>query len=351
MGADEGHRRPAGNPGDMPLRVGWVIGNDTDGTAVIFHTRDGGATWVEQGDGVQWPGFNGNDITAVDEQTAWAALGSADGGKILCTTDGGKRWVAQVLPKSVGPVKNIKALSRRAAWAAGLNGTVLHTTDGGETWEVVPHADVAIGVVNRLDAVGLEGSSVRIVDEQGGTQGMIHSPNGGATWRQETVPYQDPGPGRPGLHMVAAYSREVAWCSAWYSATLFRTGDGGDTWTEVATVAGPNDFDDMCAPTADSVWTVLNLGGVGGTIFHIQLQGGKPVVRSFDPEHGYYYPGMACADDLNAVAVGKIDYSSDPTVPLGTVYATRDGGETWERQALPRSDVYPWKVSFVGSRH
>ena len=36
------------------LTTGWAIGNDKSRTAVIFHTRDGGRTWREQGDNIQW---------------------------------------------------------------------------------------------------------------------------------------------------------------------------------------------------------------------------------------------------------------------------------------------------------
>ena len=72
-----------------PGRVGWAIGYREDNTAAILHTDNGGLIWEEQGDPSLWKGMTGNDISAVDEQTAWAAVGSDETGAILHTTDGG----------------------------------------------------------------------------------------------------------------------------------------------------------------------------------------------------------------------------------------------------------------------
>ena len=86
----------------FPLRVGWAIGDDVTGVPAIVHTTDGGLTWQAQGDLSAWTGVEGNDISAVDDQTAWAALGSGGAGDtlgaILHTTDGGATWVTQTIP-------------------------------------------------------------------------------------------------------------------------------------------------------------------------------------------------------------------------------------------------------------
>jgi len=58
--------------------VGWAIGSTDDGAAIV-HTGDGGLTWQAQGTPALWTGMSGNDISAVDDQTAWAALGSTAG--------------------------------------------------------------------------------------------------------------------------------------------------------------------------------------------------------------------------------------------------------------------------------
>jgi photosystem II stability/assembly factor-like uncharacterized protein len=332
------------------LKVGWVIGDRDPGTAVILHTDDGGRTWAVQGDSSRWPTFTGNDISAVDAQTAWAALGAVAEGMILHTTDGGATWREQDLPEHVGPIKQIKGLSRKVAWAVSLWGTVLRTTDGGETWAVIPHPTAPIIRVNRMDVRGDPGDAdIRIVDEEGGRLGMIHSANDGYTWHQEWVNYPSMG-GRTGLHMVGAHSKKVAWCSTWWSGELFRTRDGGDTWESVGTISGPNDLDDMASPTGHTLWTVQNLSGdSGGVIFHVRLRDGKLVARQYNPTHQHIFEGVTCSDDKHALVVGSRAVGVPTSVPLGVILRTDDGGKSWTNQPTPIADVAYWKVSFVGA--
>ncbi|MEI6423053.1 MAG: hypothetical protein WCP55_12605 [Lentisphaerota bacterium] len=44
---------------------------------MILHTANGGVEWTVQGNNSLWKNHTGNDISAVDDQTAWAALSSA----------------------------------------------------------------------------------------------------------------------------------------------------------------------------------------------------------------------------------------------------------------------------------
>lgn len=334
----------------IPLRKGWVIGYDPADTAVILHTRDGGRTWVEQGDRSRWAGYNGNDISAVDGQTAWAALGSVEEGKILHTRNGGKRWKEQRIPEGVGPIKQIKGLSRRLAWAVTVDGTVLRTKDGGAKWKIVEHSGVPLTQVNRMDALGVKNSDVRIVDEQGGRWGMVHARDNGKTWRREWVDYFDDDGSRTGLHMTCSHSREVAWCTTWWSGELFRTTDGGDTWVSLGMMSGPNDVDDMCSPTPDTLWAVQNLSGnSSGLIFHVRVEGGQLSVEQFNSNTYYIKEGITCSDDLHAVVVGSLAAEADPGLPQGIILRTDDGGATWTEQSAPTDDVSFWKVSFVGA--
>jgi len=172
-------------------RTGWAIGQDETGTAAIVHTADGGLTWEVQGDSATWTGSTGNDISAVDDQTAWAALGSSiteTNGEILHTIDGGATWASQTIPSGLtGGIKGIKGLSRDEAWAASLGGVILHTEDGGSTWNIVPNPTIPITQVNRIDAMG---GDVWIADSAPGGA-MVHTQDGGVTWRAEYLPDGD----------------------------------------------------------------------------------------------------------------------------------------------------------------
>ena len=119
----------AGCGGNSPSEpaTGWVIGQSMDLSSIpptptpkILKTGDGGASWTLQTLPAQSIGFNGNDISAVNNRVAWAAVGEGDGGGILHTVDGGITWTWQVLPDGLSThhryIKSIKGVSPAEAW-------------------------------------------------------------------------------------------------------------------------------------------------------------------------------------------------------------------------------------------
>jgi len=332
--------------------VGWATGWDENDAAAIVYTGDGGRTWQVQGDLSAWTGVHGNDISAVDDQTAWAALGSGfisdTRGAILHTTDGGVTWVVQTIPYGLpGGIKGVKGLSRSEAWAVSLGGTVLHTTDGGTTWTIVPHPTVPMSEVNRIDATG--DGNVWIADTTtiGDERYMIHTTDNGDAWRQEPLPDVLPD-GQ--TFLVSAYSPLVVWSSVRPYSDIYRTVDGGNTWFRVAKqVGGYNDFDDICAGSGDTVWGVLN-EMLTGTIYRVHVaEDGSVDVQQFQPSSAYSYEGITCVNDRIAWAAGLQWIDTFPDLPLGVIAYTVDGGKTWVQGAGPRNVRY-WKVSFVGAR-
>jgi len=326
--------------------VGWAIGWRSDNTTAILHTWNGGKTWEEQGNTALWSGLAGNDISAVDEWTAWAALGSGDGGAgaILHTTDGGANWRVQILPEGVNEtVKGIKGLSQSVAWAVTLGGTVMRTLDGGDTWNIVSHEGVTIKQVNRIDA---KGEDIWIADVGSGEFGMIHSADFGGTWRREQLPGLDPEPGS-GPMGISIVSSQIAWAAVRPEANLYRTVDGGDAWhLDAPNVSGPNDIDDICAPNADTVWAVQNHSGEsGGSIIRVRLVNGKVISDIMDPTGKYQYEGVTCSDEKTVWVVGFKAFGVAPSFPEGVILHTNDG-TTWTSQPLPVNDVALWKVSF-----
>ena len=351
-----------------PLRVGWAGGHlvdhrgDTIGPSIL-HTRNKGRKWVEQADAYRWPGYRVTDVSAVDKLTAWASLSGDVGarGVILHTRNGGVKWVEQTVPEGVaGGIKQIKGLSRSEAWAASIQGSIVHTTDGGQTWSIVEHPSIPITQVNRMDVIGcvdpkdatrpgknklVSNANIWIADDQGGKWGMVHSLYNGELWRQEYVPYTLAS---TGIHMLDAYSPRIAWTVAWFDGMIFRTLDGGETW-ELAAEVGPNDIDDMCSPSPDTLWAVQYQNTVG-FIHHVRVfDVGEPEVRSFNPFDGYLYEGMTCVDDQTALVVGLKASSSDPLLPDGLIISTSDGGQNWIRHSIP-DNVVLWKTSFVGAQ-
>ncbi|HOO32907.1 MAG TPA: YCF48-related protein [Thermotogota bacterium] len=331
-------------------KVGWAIGWDDSGNAVILHTEDGGKTWAEQGDRTLWAGMAGNDISAADNNTAWAALGDNGGGNgaIVNTADGGLTWQLQAIPaEATGTVKGIKALNSDIVWAVTLNGVVLRTMNGGKDWEVIPHPGVDIIQVNRIDA---KGGDVWIADVGSRNFGMIHSSDFGQTWRKEELPNLSTDPGS-GPMAVSIVNDQTAWAAVRPMADIYRTQDGGTTWgKDAAEISGQNDLDDICAPNADLVWAVQNIGGFsGGLILKVVNNGTTFVGINSDHNPYYQYEGITCFSENEAWAVGFKSVTAPATMASGIIRHTENGGITWETQDMPVDDAQLWKISFVGA--
>jgi photosystem II stability/assembly factor-like uncharacterized protein len=331
----------------VPGPVGWAIGSDTNRSAVILHTANGGSTWNAQGNTSLWTGHQGNDISAVDQQTAWAALSASDaeGSRILHTQDGGVSWNIQALPEDVpDAVKGIKGISRNEAWAVGLKGPVMHTLNGGASWEVVPTGGITLRQVNRMDVLGHD---IWIADKGNGATGMVHSADYGQSWRQEQLPSVEPGHGPMTATII---SPQVAWTTVNYQGDIYRTQDGGTTWNlDAPRISGPNDIDDLSAVSDHEVWAVQNLsGGDEGRVIRVTIVGSQVAHKDWSfPQ--YVYEGISSFDESTAWVVGFKALGVDPSLPDGSILHTSDG-DTWTSQPLPVSDVGLWKVSFVGAR-
>lgn len=216
-------------------KEGWIVGD----RAMYLHTRDGGRTW-RQGKMSKREGISAEealvaqdpvlyDVQFVDRLTGWIV---GEFGKIYHTSDGGKTWVEQQeallggeglydvldIPTFFG----VSFIDHKNGVVAGLQGRIARTRDGGKTWAFerfdvdIPLEDPLLHVVQFPDttawAVGIAGTIVR--QEQPG-----------GPWR------------RPGLGMeLVSWLRDVdffdaknGWIVGGYGLIL-RTTDGGKTW-------------------------------------------------------------------------------------------------------------------------
>ena len=340
--------------------IGWSMNEDTSiYTPKILKTSNGGESWALQTLPAGCEGFQGTDISAVSHRVAWAAAGHANEdtptGGILRTTDGGSTWMLQTLPDGMitRHIKGIKAVSATEAWAVSLHGDVLHTTDAGVTWQIVL-VRTAMGDiidmqrVNRMDVIGQD---IWIVDMLGEDSGVVHSPDGGATWWRESLPdILVPG---HGPLVISAFSSLVAWAAVKEEGNLWWTANGGRSWNKSNDYLSAGvDYDDICASNANVVWIAENGNTFGGGfIARVKVTDGN-----FESNIAYHPPykmeGVSPMTDEIAWAVGFKVPAVEPDLPLGAIYHTKDGGVTWQSQTLPSDalDVNFWKVSFVGAR-
>jgi len=214
---------------------GWMVGD----RAVYIHTTDGGRTW-RQGKMAKTEGISAEealvaqdpvlyDVQFIDSSTGWVV---GEFGKIYHTGDGGKTWVEQeqsLLGSSglydvldIPTFFGVSFVDHRNGIVAGLQGRIARTRDGGKTWAFerfdvdVPVEDPLLSVVQFPDtsawAVGIAGAIVR-----------QDRPDG--AWKRPPVGMELTS----WLRKVDFYDANNGWIVGGYGLILHTT-DGGNTW-------------------------------------------------------------------------------------------------------------------------
>src|SRR4051794_15573557 len=127
------------------------------------------------------PGFRTDDVFFIDASTGWA-VNSA--GSIIKTSDGGNSWVSQAEFEDVY-LRSVGFANANVGWVGTLTFTLrlLHTTDGGASWRLVnnlpPGSPPAICGLSVVDANTVYGSGTNFPDRPAA---IIKTTDGGATW-------------------------------------------------------------------------------------------------------------------------------------------------------------------------
>lgn len=245
---------------------GWVVG----GFGSIFHTTDGGRSWLPQASKTTQQLY---DVDFVDAKRGWVVGRS---GLILHTSDGGETWTPQ--QSGIGPEKHLFSvdfIDAEHGIIAGDWGVILTTSDGGKTWvdRSLPE-DVILNDVTMVDA-----THAWIAGELGT---ILASQDGGATWTR-----QDAGLDKT-LYGISFTDAQNGWAVG-IDALILRTTDGGQHW---------------------------------------QVLNGSTEIRELEQvgfSSAYENPSLYAVQVIGeqGIAVGEI----------GAVFLSNDGGQTWTRRA------------------
>jgi photosystem II stability/assembly factor-like uncharacterized protein len=232
-------------------------------------------------------------------------------------------------------LRGLSVVTERVVWASGARGTFLRTTDGGMTWR----ADTIAGAT-ALDFRDVHGFSAEtaLVLSAGSDARVYRTSNGGRTW---TLAYSSHAPGvyfdgmafwdgRNGI----AYSDPVAG-----RFFVIVTSDGGLSWREISGDALPRPLEGEAGYAASGtgiavsgrshVWFGTG-GGARNRIVYSRDRGASWLVADVPMQadtsgSGIY--SLAFIDTLRGVAVGGT--FRRPTAAKGNAAVTSDGGRTW----------------------
>ncbi len=196
---------------------GFACGDGSDAFPTgMFITGDAGATW-EPVKGPRVPSCRGADLFALAKEVvvagAWGKLGSVSGGTYR---------EAELDPLAGRTVHGVACSTNTQAFAACDGGAVLVSSDGGKKWGFVNLGLSAAALAScDLRCVTSFGSHVWVAGRPGGF--VLHSADLGKTWDVQKTELSVPA---NGIHFV---SEKEGWLVSDLGC-ISGTTDGGKTW-------------------------------------------------------------------------------------------------------------------------
>ncbi len=289
---------------------GWAVGD----RGAIWHTEDGGAAWRLQESGVDCA-LRG--VHFLDGKTGWAVGGSSrpmllgTTGVVLATYDGGKQWLRQDR-QPLPALEQVRFFDSSRGIAIGARSPlapsgVLHTEDGGRSWIPLPGASLDTWVAGDF----LDQATASVVS----SDGWVASVQRG----EVSVPVAL-GIGLRRAHALVLGRNGPGWLVG-DGGLVLTTADRGAHWHPCASeppreLAPHFDWRAACV-VGDNAWVA---GSPGTRILRTNDAGRSWSVGDTGQSPPIY--ALTFVDDSHGWAVGA----------LGTILATRDGGETWQRQ-------------------
>ena len=308
--------------------IGWAVGEG----GIIVHSTDGGRTWVRQTLPRGIDEVNLNSVAAIDAHQVWVVGDSAGGyGLILRTYDGGRSWHRQGSTVQVPDVslEGVYAVDGETAWATGGD-VILHTTNGGRTW-----TRQGQGVVPAIGLEGVYASDANHAWTVGNSMSpgdgtILRTTNGGATWEKRAGAY-DHTP----LIWIHGADANTVWAVG--PGVVLNTTDGGATWSnQTPAEVGPQHVNGVFAVDRDTVWAVTDAGGI-----YRSDDGGDDWDKQVSPTSDWIMRIWA----LNKAQAWAVTIPVVPTYP-GHILRTMDGGQTWV-ELKPGVDTEWGQAAFV----
>jgi len=244
----------------LPGRLGYHV--------IVLRTVDGGSHWEECD-----LGFGGEfyfaDMDFLDTSRGWVATSNAGHpdwadrtGVLLRTEDGGDAWtVMQEKPgEPVGAVAFWNDQLGYSLWPLGFDNfgptDVYRTTDGGEQWDL--RATITCCTLSSLALVS--------PDTMVAYAPWIESFDAGLNWAIRWEHWDQAEPTRAErVSDIAPLDPSTWWVlvvfSSTYTCSIFRTTDGGTTYTEVLPERSPR-LHAMAALGVDRLWAVGKSGAI-----------------------------------------------------------------------------------------
>jgi photosystem II stability/assembly factor-like uncharacterized protein len=316
---------------------GWALTRYGD---QILHTEDGGLTWIDATPPELSDLTNLNlQPFFLDADTAWFTPYGYSGGMLFQTRDGGLTWTENLVPFDNARYYFLDlsygyALVSLGAGAGSHYVALYRTLDGGTTWTEVfshepgeskslPESGTKNGITFRGVDQGWIGGSIPMTD----AFHFYATTDGGVTWAQETDISLPPGINNAWLDVWQPIfvSESVAYLpvrsldSSGNQLLIYRSDDFGETWSHQEEIEDGKTLDVI---SADEGWVAADFA------LYRTLDGGATwtVVPALGIPAGTFFLDVEFVDGVHGWVVTTTD--GDTWEPL-EVYRTTDGGASW----------------------
>jgi photosystem II stability/assembly factor-like uncharacterized protein len=246
-------------------RVAAVAGSDVDPSLYyvggagggVFKSTDGGVSFAPAWDGPHFGAIGAIAVAASAPNTVWVGTGEANprndvsfGDGVWITHDGAKHWthagledtsqIAKILVDPHDPKRAIVA-ALGDPWKDSTARGVYRTIDGGKTWAHTLYVGPASGAADLawnpraprtvFASIWQFRRQPWIATSGGPADGLYRSRDGGATWTKvQGRGFPTDTLGRIGVAVAPGDARRVYAVVQSRQGTIWRSDDGGDTW-------------------------------------------------------------------------------------------------------------------------
>ena len=291
-------------------KYGWISGQ-----GVLLRTENGGKSWQVIRNGLK----NFHNIRAIhfiNPKEGWLGV---DKGQILRTSDGGTTWTFQQTGTTHQPITDLHFINNQEGWAVApqrrTGGFILHTVDGGDYWEIQAKTH------NRCIGIHFLNATSGWVVMANGTS--LLTTDGGESWKRDLKAERDIKGSDLGIQLLTVKFRNHT--EAWAidgGHTILTTQNQGKNWEVTYSYSLP----ERETANGESESWIERMAADRSFGFLIQITNAH-----FLPDgHGWIVAGEQIYDrELKGADVGGSNESGTST---GQIYATTDGGKTWQHQ-------------------